>query len=53
MRGEFIGVWPETWTALWEPLGAADTAPQELFGVREVLGDDECGGIVSHKGLPS
>lgn len=32
MRGEFVGVWSETWNEIWENLGSSDTAPQELFG---------------------
>jgi hypothetical protein len=31
MRGEFIGVWSETWRVIWEPLGTHETAPNDLF----------------------
>jgi len=31
MQGEFISVWPETWTCIWEPLAAHEEAPSDLF----------------------
>ena len=31
MRGEFIGVWPETWNCIWDPLAAEESAPDDLF----------------------
>jgi hypothetical protein len=31
MRGEFIGVWSETWREIWEDLAAHDAAPNDLF----------------------
>lgn len=31
MRGEFIGVWSETWRVLWADLGAHEAAPNDLF----------------------
>lgn len=31
MRGEFIAVWPEMWTHVWEPLASHDDAPHDLF----------------------
>jgi hypothetical protein len=31
MQGEFISVWPETWTWIWEPLAAHEEAPSDLF----------------------
>lgn len=31
MRGEFIGVWSETWNEIWEDLSAQDVAPNDLF----------------------
>jgi hypothetical protein len=31
MRGEFIGVWPETQREIWEVLGAHEAAPGDLF----------------------
>jgi hypothetical protein len=31
MRGEFIGVWSETWPEIWEELATNETAPNDLF----------------------
>ncbi|WP_243317707.1 hypothetical protein [Geothrix paludis] len=31
MQGEFISVWPETWTWIWEPLSAHEESPSDLF----------------------
>ncbi|KVU60481.1 hypothetical protein [Burkholderia cepacia] len=31
MRGEFIGVWSETWGAIWLPLAESDAAPPDIF----------------------
>ena len=31
MRGEFIGVWSETWGEIWEPLAVRDGSPNDLF----------------------
>lgn len=31
MRGEFIGVWSETWGAIWLPLAESETAPPDMF----------------------
>lgn len=31
MQGEFISVWAETWTWIWEPLAAHEEAPSDLF----------------------
>jgi hypothetical protein len=31
MRGEFIGVWSETWAEIWEGLGGHEAAPNDLF----------------------
>lgn len=31
MKGEFISVWPETWEAIWLPLGESDAAPPSVF----------------------
>jgi hypothetical protein len=31
MRGEFIGVWPETKTDIWDVLASEETAPDDLF----------------------
>ncbi len=31
MYGEFIGVWPETWKAIWLPLAESDAAPTDMF----------------------
>src|SRR5882724_9676735 len=31
MRGEFIGVWSETWREIWEVLGLHEAAPSDLF----------------------
>lgn len=31
MRGEFISVWPETWSNIWLPLAASEFAPNDMF----------------------
>jgi type I restriction enzyme, R subunit len=31
VRGEFIGVWSETWVDIWDALAASETAPGDLF----------------------
>lgn len=31
MRGEFIGVWSETWREIWEPLASQERAPDDIF----------------------
>jgi hypothetical protein len=31
MRGEFIGVWSETWAEIWDDLAAYEAAPTDLF----------------------
>jgi hypothetical protein len=31
MRGEFIGVWPETWREIWLPLIDHDGVPEDIF----------------------
>jgi hypothetical protein len=31
MRGEFLGVWAETWGEIWEPLAAHEASPNDLF----------------------
>ena len=31
MRGEFIGVWSETWRAIWFPLAESEVAPPDMF----------------------
>jgi hypothetical protein len=31
MRGEFIGVWPETWREIWNDLAVHDAAPNDIF----------------------
>ena len=31
MRGEFIGVWSETWREIWEPLASQEGAPDDIF----------------------
>lgn len=31
MRGDLIGVWPETWSAIWSKLGRSAAAPEDLF----------------------
>jgi hypothetical protein len=31
MRGEFVGVWPETWREIWADLAEQDVAPNDLF----------------------
>lgn len=31
MRGEFIGVWPETWREIWAPLVDQDDVPEDIF----------------------
>jgi hypothetical protein len=31
MRGEFIGVWSETWREIWDDLAAHEAAPNDLF----------------------
>src|SRR2546429_3555009 len=31
MRGEFIGVWSETWREIWNPLASEETAPNDLY----------------------
>lgn len=31
MRGEFIGVWTETWREIWLPLIAQENVPQDVF----------------------
>jgi hypothetical protein len=31
MRGEFIGVWSETWTDIWEELANHEAAPDDMF----------------------
>lgn len=31
MYGEFIGVWSETWKAIWLPLAESDAAPTDMF----------------------
>jgi hypothetical protein len=31
MRGEFIGIWSETWREIWGPLSAKDGAPDDIF----------------------
>src|SRR6266478_4826328 len=31
MRGEFIGVWPEAKTDIWDVLASEETAPDDLF----------------------
>ncbi|MFC1956273.1 hypothetical protein ACFLWZ_07155 [Chloroflexota bacterium] len=32
MQGEFIGVWPETWREIWEPLAFQESAPEDIYG---------------------
>lgn len=31
MRGEFINVWPETWSNIWLPLAESEFAPNDMF----------------------
>lgn len=31
MRGEFVGVWSETWDDIWRPLAESEAAPPDLF----------------------
>lgn len=31
MRGEFLGVWAETWDEIWVPLAACEASPIDLF----------------------
>src|SRR5690348_6154825 len=31
MRGEFIGVWSETWREIWDVLASHEAAPGDLF----------------------
>ena len=31
MRGEFIGVWPETWEAIWRPLTEVGEIPADVY----------------------
>ena len=31
MRGEFIGVWSDTWRELWIDLAEHEAAPDDLF----------------------
>jgi hypothetical protein len=31
MRGEFIAVWPQMWSAIWLPLAEHEAAPSDLF----------------------
>jgi hypothetical protein len=31
MRGEFSGVWSETWSAIWLPLAGQELAPPDMF----------------------
>jgi hypothetical protein len=31
MKGEFLAVWPETWSEIWEPLAAHEVSPNDLF----------------------
>ncbi|THJ20001.1 MAG: hypothetical protein CAF44_013275 [Nitrospira sp. CG24D] len=31
MRGEFMGIWLETWREIWEPLSSQDGAPDDMF----------------------
>lgn len=31
MRGEFLGVWAETWGAIWLPLANLEAAPEDMF----------------------
>src|SRR5712692_4136218 len=31
MRGEFIGVWPETWREIWTPLIDQEGVPEDIF----------------------
>ena len=31
MNGEFIGIWPDTWREIWEPLASLEIAPEDLF----------------------
>jgi hypothetical protein len=31
MRGEFVGVWSETWVNIWNVLATTETAPTDLF----------------------
>lgn len=31
MRGEFMGVWSETWREIWEPLALHELAPNDIF----------------------
>lgn len=31
MRGEFVGVWSETWSSIWLPLAESEAAPPDLF----------------------
>jgi hypothetical protein len=31
MRGEFIGVWEETWREIWERLATEETAPDDIY----------------------
>jgi hypothetical protein len=40
MRGEFIGVWPETWRGVWSKLAKHPSAPADLFCelYRELVG---------------
>ena len=49
MRGEFIGVWAETWREIWTPLCDQEEAPQDIFcelyrelarAIRDPAGDD-------------
>ena len=31
MRGEFIGVWSDTWREIWKVLSMHEQAPEDLF----------------------
>jgi hypothetical protein len=31
VRGEFLGVWPETWREIWLPLANHESAPKDIF----------------------
>lgn len=31
MRGEFVGVWTDTWNAIWLPLAESEAAPPDMF----------------------
>lgn len=31
MRGEFLGVWSETWREIWQPLIEHDGVPEDIF----------------------